>query len=213
MLKAFTQVRRSFLAFIVVLLGIFAAATATIDARIVLLLGTLAAGTAAVDAQDKAPTVGTEAKDFELTALGGEKVRLTALTGTGPVVVVVLRGYPGYQCPLCTAQYSDFLKQSDKFKKAGSQVVFVYPGPAEKLKERAGDFARGKDYPEHFHFLLDPDYAMTTAYGLRWNAKGETAYPSTFVIDGTCRIQFAIVSTSHSGRAKAADVLKSLNTN
>ena len=121
-------------------------------------------------AEPNAPKVGDEAKDFELTAIGGEKVKLSKLAEKGPVVLVVLRGYPGYQCPLCTKQVGELIGKADEFKKAGAQVVFVYPGPADKLKEKADEFVKGKDYPNHFHILLDPDYAFTNAYGLRWDA-------------------------------------------
>lgn len=156
------------------------------------------------------PKVGDKAKDFELAAIGGEKVRLSKLTEKGPVVLVVLRGYPGYQCPICSVQFAEFLGKADELKEAQAQVVFVYPGPAEKLKERAGEFVKGKDYPAHFTILLDPDYAFTHAYGLRWEAKNETAYPSTFVIDSKQKVTYSLVSKTHGGRAKVADVLKTL---
>ncbi|MBA4067540.1 MAG: bacteriocin [Isosphaera sp.] len=169
----------------------------------------LAAGCAAA-AADKPPAVGDEAKDFELAALGGEKVKLSKLAEKGPVALVVLRGYPGYQCPICSVQVKEFVDRADAFKKAGAQVVFVYPGPADGLKDKAGEFVKGKDYPAHFTFLLDPDYAFTTDYGLRWDAKNETAYPSTFVLDGKRKVTFAKVSTTHGGRAKADDVVKAL---
>src|SRR5437868_3589433 len=84
-----------------------------------------------------APKAGDEVKDFELAALGGEKIKLSKLTESGPVVLVVLRGYPGYQCPLCTKQVGELIGKADELKKAGAQVVFVYPGPADKLKEHA----------------------------------------------------------------------------
>jgi thioredoxin-dependent peroxiredoxin len=161
-------------------------------------------------AAEKPPAVGDEARDFELSALGGDKVKLSKLTDAGPVVLVVLRGYPGYQCPLCTRQFGEFLDKADEFKKVGAQVVFVYPGPAEKLKERAGEFVKGKDYPAHFQFLLDPDYTFTNAYGLRWDAKNETAYPSTFVIDGKRRVTFAKVSKTHGDRSKVTDVIAAI---
>lgn len=157
-----------------------------------------------------APKVGDEAKDFELEALGGGKTKLSDLTKGGPVVLVVLRGYPGYQCPLCTRQFGEFLGKADAFKQTGAKVVFVYPGPADKLKERAGEFVKGKDYPDHFTILLDPDYTFTTAYGLRWDARNETAYPSTFVLDGQRKVLLAKVSRGHGDRSQAADVLKAV---
>jgi len=171
------------------------------------LLGMATLGLAARAAAATPPAVGEEAKDFQLSALGGGPVKLSKLTADGPVVLVVLRGYPGYQCPICTKQFGELLGKAEALKTAGAKVVFVYPGPAEKLKERAGEFVKGKDYPAHFQILLDPDYAFTTAYGLRWEAKNETAYPSTFVIDGKGRVTYLKVSKTHGDRAKVADVL------
>lgn len=158
----------------------------------------------------KPPAVGDVANDFELPALVGDPVKLSKLTDAGPVVLVVLRGYPGYQCPLCSRQVAEYLGKADAFKKAGATVVFVYPGPGEKLKDKANEFIKGKDYPEHFRFVLDPDYTFTKAYHLRWDAKGETAYPSAFVLDGARKVTFAKVSGGHGDRAAAADVLKAL---
>ncbi len=46
------------------------------------------------------PRVGQTAKNFMLEAHGGGKVSLASALrrgGPGPVVLVVLRGYPGYQ--------------------------------------------------------------------------------------------------------------------
>lgn len=62
-----------------------------------------------LSAADKAlpPAVGDEAKDFKLKDLAGEAVQLHELTQDGPVVVV-LRGCPGYQCPVCSAQVGKF---------------------------------------------------------------------------------------------------------
>ncbi len=161
-------------------------------------------------AADRGPKVGDEAKDFELAAIGGEKVKLSKLTDAGPVVLVVLRGYPGYQCPICTKQFAELNGKADDFKKAGAKVVFVYPGPSDGLKDKAAEFVKGKDYPAHFTLLLDPDYTFTTAYGLRWDAKGETAYPSTFVLDGKRKVAFAKVGAGHGDRANTDAVLKAL---
>ena len=156
------------------------------------------------------PKVGEESKDFELASLAGEKVKLSKLTAKGPVVLVVLRGYPGYQCPICSRQFGNLIGKAEEFKKAGAQVLLVYPGPSDKLQERAKEFVKGKDYPDHFHILLDPDYKFTKDYNLRWEAKNETAYPSTFVIDTKGKIQFTKVSKSHGDRTDTGDILKAI---
>jgi peroxiredoxin len=177
---------------------------------VVILVTATALDNGRTTAADTPPAVGAEAKDFELPALGGGTVRLSKLTADGPVVLVVLRGYPGYQCPLCTRQFGEFLGQADAFRRAGAKVMFVYPGPADNLKGRASEFVRGKDIPDHFHVLLDPDYRFTNAYGLRWDARNETAYPSTFVLDRAQKVTFAKTSKTHGDRATAADALKAI---
>src|SRR5271169_3484502 len=77
------------------------------------------------------PKVGDMASDFTLKTLDDQSVRLSDLTAKSDVVLVVLRGWPGYQCPFCTRQAHDFLRNADKLKAAGVQVVMVYPGPAD----------------------------------------------------------------------------------
>jgi peroxiredoxin len=163
-----------------------------------------------VDAIAATPRVGDMAPDFELNSLHGEKVKLSELSQRGPVVLVVLRGYPGYQCPICSAQVGELMSKAREFQEARSRVVLVYPGPSEGLKQRADEFVRGKTLPENFQILLDPGYTFTNRYGLRWDAPKETAYPSAFVIDGQRTIRFSKVSPSHGGRASAAEILEAL---
>lgn len=165
-----------------------------------------------VAASDAAPLgIGDGSEDFELENLSGKAVKLSALTKDGPVVLVVLRGYPGYQCPLCTAQVAQYLGRAKEFRDAKATVLLVYPGPAEGLQKHAAEFLSGQKLPSNFHLLLDPDYDLSNAFHLRWNAPRETAYPSTFVIDSERKIRFAKVSKTHGDRASAEEVLKSLS--
>lgn len=156
------------------------------------------------------PAVGDKAPDFTLQELAGKDVTLSQLTAEGPVVLVVLRGWPGYQCPICFAQVAGLLKKANEIASDGAHVVLVYPGPAERLGEHAAEFMKSKSLPAHFLYVTDPDYKFTDAYGLRWDAPRETAYPSTFVIDPGGVVRFATVSKTHGGRAKVDDVLAAL---
>jgi peroxiredoxin len=156
------------------------------------------------------PAVGDEAKDFELPTLEAKKIKLSTLTDAGPVILVVLRGYPGYQCPLCTRQVGEFLGKAEEIKTAKAKVVFVYPGPSDALANHAKTFFAKQSIPDHVTLLIDPDYTFTKAYDLRWDAKNETAYPSTFVLNGQRKILYAKVSKTHGGRAPIAEVLKAL---
>lgn len=154
--------------------------------------------------------VGATAPAFTLQTLADKSVSLGELTAQGRVVVVVLRGWPGYQCPVCEVQVHDFIKAATDFKSAKARVIFVYPGPADELKAHAKEFLGNADWPKDFTFVLDPNYSLVNAYGLRWAAPGETAYPSTFVLDQKGVVSFAKVSKGHGGRSKSAEVLKAL---
>ena len=156
------------------------------------------------------PAVGEKAPDFELTSTLGQRVKLSDLTGRSPVALVVLRGYPGYQCPFCQRQVKDFVNKAQAFADAGVQVVFVYPGPPESTSARAGEFMAGKNFPPHFTMLLDPGYEFTNLYRLRWDAARETAYPSTFLIDRKGVVYFQKISKGHGGRTSAAEIIELL---
>jgi peroxiredoxin Q/BCP len=161
-------------------------------------------------AADGHPKVGDKAADFTLNSLDGSPVKLSDATAKGSVVLVVLRGFPGYQCPLCSRQVGEFVAKGAKFREAGATVLLVYPGPGIRLKDKATEFAADKKLPEGFTLLLDQDFAFTHAWKLRWDAPNETAYPSTFVIEKGGKIRFAKISREHGGRSSADEVLKAL---
>jgi peroxiredoxin len=157
--------------------------------------------------------LGETAKDVEFLPLKGEeKVKLSALVKDGPVVLVVLRGYPGYQCRECSRQVAELRGKADDIAALGAKVVLVYPGPgpAESLKKLAQEFLGKTELPKSFTMMVDPEYAFTNLYGLRWNAPGETAYPSTFVLDSQRIVKFRKISTTHRDRAATSDVLAAL---
>lgn len=154
------------------------------------------------------PVVGEKAPDFALKNLEGKTIRLSEKTAKGQVVLIVLRGFPGYQCPLCNRQVKEFATKAAEFE--GKSVLLVYPGPGEKLNERAAEFAMDKNLAGNIELLLDPDYTFTKQYGLRWDIPQETAYPSTFLIDSKGMVFFSKVSKTHGGRTTVAEVLNEL---
>ena len=171
-----------------------------------LLLFTSHAGASVVST----PKIGDKAPDFTLTQIDGSQLTLSTELKSGPVVLIVGRGWVGYQCPFCNRQFGEFLKAARDLAATGARVVWVYPGPADDVQKRAEEFAVGKPFPSNFRFVLDPNYALTVSYDLRWDAPQETAYPSTFVIDQAGIVRYALVSKSHGGRSTAADVLAQL---
>ena len=161
----------------------------------------------ALSAQGALPAIGDKARDFTLAKLDGTKVTLSQFQKSGPVVLLMLRGWVGYQCPFCNRQVGDFIAHAAELKDAGATVVLVYPGAADLVHVKAEDFVTGKTMPSNFHFTTDPDLKTVNLYNLRWDAPNETAYPTTLVIDKGGVIRYAKISKSHGDRASAVDVL------
>src|SRR5262245_49353604 len=81
---------------------------------------------AQVSDQIKTLKIDDVAKDFEFQPMeGNKKVKLSAIAKDGPVVLVVLRGFPGYQCPICTQQVRDLREHAKQFDELGAKVVLV----------------------------------------------------------------------------------------
>ena len=125
-------------------------------------------------------------------------------------MLVFLRGYPGYQCPLCSKQVGELLAIAPQLSDARADVVFVYPGVAKDLTAKSKEFLAEKQLPTGFNLVVDKDYEVVNAYRLRWQAPRETAYPSTFVIDPTGVIRYAKISQTHGDRAPVKEVLAAL---
>ena len=155
--------------------------------------------------------MGDKAFNFSLKTIQGDKISLKDLYREKPVVLVVLRGWPGYQCPICTRQVGDLVAEADNFTKHGATVLMVYPGPSEDLQKHAKEFSQDFQFPENFYFTLDPSYIMVNKYGLRWNEPKETAYPSTYVIDKKGKVVFVKVSNSHGGRSTPEEIFGALD--
>jgi peroxiredoxin len=62
----------------------------------------------AVTAFGQPPAVGAKAPDFTLSTPTGKAVTLSTEEGGHGLVLVILRGFPGYQCPYCVKQVHDF---------------------------------------------------------------------------------------------------------
>jgi peroxiredoxin len=157
------------------------------------------------------PAVGEKAADFTLKTPDGHPISLFELARDRRVVLIVLRGYPGYQCPYCVRQVHDVIEHAAEFHAAKAEVLIVYPGPPADLDQHAKEFlAKQNPLPAGVHLVIDPDYSFTNLYGLRWEAEHETAYPSTFLIDGNKTVLFRKVSNGHGDRTDSAQILAEL---
>lgn len=159
------------------------------------------------------PAVGAKAPDFTLSTPTGKTVQMSKELHGHNLVLVMLRGFPGYQCPYCVKQVHDFVHHAADFSTKNVKVLLVYPGPPADLDQHARDFlAKQSDLPSNIVLVTDPDYTMTNSYGLRWNSPHETAYPSTFILNKDQTVLFEKISRGHEDRLSAQGALDQLTT-
>jgi peroxiredoxin len=168
----------------------------------------------AVSVFGQTPAVGAKAPDFTLSTSIGKAVTLSTEEGGHGLVLVILRGFPGYQCPYCVKQVHDFADHTSDLKAKNTRVLLFYPGPPADLDQHAKEFLEKQaELPSNVVLVTDPDYKVTNLYGLRWDAPHETAYPSTFVLDKKGMVVFEKISYSHGDRLSAQDALDHLSAN
>jgi len=168
--------------------------------------------TATADEEDeiKQLEVGDRVIDFDLPVVGGEEyLSLSDEYKQGAVVVIVLRGFPGYQCPECSRQIGSLANRAKTLAKAAHRVILVYPGQAPLIR-RAEEFKGSRRLPEPLVIVRDDGMEMVQQWGLRWNASNETAYPATYIVDRNGRVRWKTVSQSHAGRSSIEEILKEL---
>ncbi|HTU51409.1 MAG TPA: peroxiredoxin family protein [Acidobacteriaceae bacterium] len=157
------------------------------------------------------PPVGSKAPDFTLSTPTGKAVGMSQVQRGHDLVLVILRGFPGYQCPYCVRQVHDFIDHASEFKVKNTRILLVYPGPPGNLDQHAKEFlAKQTELPSNVVLVTDPDYAVTNQYGLRWDAPHETAYPSTFILNKKGIIVFEKISHTHGDRLSAQNALEHL---
>lgn len=157
------------------------------------------------------PDIGQRAPAFELPLAGQKQfLNLRDEYRDGPVVVIVLRGYPGYQCPLCKNQFNAVVNRSKALASETNRVVLVYPGNTDQLAKHAKRFLGSRKLPHPITVVYDDNMQMVKNWGLLWKARNQTAYPATFVVDQNGRIAWKKVSTSQAGRSTVEEILREL---
>lgn len=168
-------------------------------------------GSAARADQPQGLDVGDRAIDFELPIVGGDGyLSLGDECRQGPVALIVLRGYPGYQCPFCRQQFSSLISRARALAAATHRVILVYPGEQPSLEKRAKQFVGARRIPDPLVIVRDEGMQMVQQWGLRWRETRETAYPAAYVIDRNRVIRWRKISQSHAGRSSVEDILKAL---
>lgn len=138
----------------------------------------------------------------------GQPLDLARYRGVKPVVVVVMRGFPGFVCPNCSAQTSRLIRNYPEFARRGAELLVVYPGPKDSLAAFVAQSRREADNAAvPFPLLLDPDFAAVNKLGIR----ADLARPSTYVLDKAGEVRFAYVGASTADRPSVKAMLDQLD--
>lgn len=89
-------------------------------------------------------------------------------------------------------------------REAGAEVVTVSPDGSEALS--ALRTAKGLAFPT----LMDPDLAVTRAYGILNEEKGDVPHPTTIVIDAAGIVRYRRTDVDHRQRPPFDEVLAAL---
>jgi peroxiredoxin len=155
--------------------------------------------------------VGDRAIDFELPIVGGEGlISLSDEYKKGGVVVIVLRGYPGYPCPMCAQQLGSLANRAQTLAQETHRVILVYPGEKTSLEKHAKRFMGSRRLRDPLVVVRDDGMKMVERWGLRWNTRKETAYPATYIIDRNGQVRWKKISKTHAGRSSVQEILREL---
>ena len=173
----------------------------------------------------KAISVGAKAPDFTLKNAVGEKVSLSSMLKTGPVV---LTWYRGGWCPYCNATLRAYQEALGKITAAGGQLVALTPEvPDKSLSTREKNELK-------FEILSDLGQEVARSYGLvvsltpevvaiykglfdmkEYNgpatADDELPLAATYVIDSTGDVRWAFVNADYRKRAEPEDIITALS--
>jgi len=99
------------------------------------------------------------APDFDLHDAHGERIRLTDLLASGPVVVTF---YRGVWCSYCNIDLEALEQQADAIRGFGASLVTITPQTAANSRKSIND--KNLSFP----LLSDPGNAVAELYGLRF---------------------------------------------
>jgi peroxiredoxin/DNA-directed RNA polymerase subunit RPC12/RpoP len=153
--------------------------------------------------------VADEALNLTFVNSKGENVDLQSYRGQKNLVLVMTRGFPGYVCPICSAQTSRLIMNYAEFAKRDAEVLVVFPSSKDRLPEflqACQSQAKNADVP--FPILLDEDLRVVEQLGI----KADLAKPSTYIVDKKGQVRFAYVGATATDRPSVKAMLEQLDS-
>jgi peroxiredoxin len=172
-------------------------------------------GYALVPFKDDAPANATVSpSDFphDFVDCQGKQVDLTQYRGKKKVVLIVLRGMPrsekGGFCPSCLAQTSSLMANQAEFAKLGAELLVVFPGPSDRIREflKKAALQTPGEPDRKFQMLLDQECRACDRLGIR----DDLAKPSTYILDTQGNLVYAYVGETSTDRPSVKAILGQL---
>ncbi|WP_372366565.1 peroxiredoxin family protein [Candidatus Uabimicrobium sp. HlEnr_7] len=135
----------------------------------------------------------------------GEVIDLSEFTPNKKLVLVVLRGFAGSVCLVCSSQTIALSKHIKKFHEKNAEVILVYPGEIDTIPHfiaSVQNVEEGFDLP--FPVVLDADLNLVNEFKIN----GSLAKPSTLIIDEDGIVRYAYVGKHPGDRPAIPSLLK-----
>jgi peroxiredoxin len=117
--------------------------------------------------------------------------------------VVVLRGFSGQVCLYCAAQTAALCNRIADIRKAGAEVVVVYPGPAEAVPTFIQAVGNLRKEPPPIPVALDVGLLLVRSLDI----EDSLARPTSLVLDRSGKVRYAYVGKTIADRPSVDDLL------
>ena len=138
----------------------------------------------------------------------GGLLDLSDYEGKKKVLLVILRGFAGSVCLICSSQTIALAEKVDEFKKRNTQVILVYPGEAQTVPgflESVQELK--KDFELPFPIVLDVELLLVKKFKI----KGNLAKPTSIIIDEKGIVRYAYVGKNPADRPPVNLLLKKID--
>lgn len=119
------------------------------------------------------PSIGNPAPDFELTSLGGEKIRLSDLRGK-----IVLINFWATWCAPCRLEMPSIQERADRYSSQLAVLAVNFDEPQDVVQSFVEDLGL-----QAVVVLFDPGAQVQELYQVR-------GYPTTVIVDETGIVRF-----------------------
>jgi len=138
----------------------------------------------------------------------GEVVDLADSARAGRAcLIVIMRGFSGQVCLYCATQTAALVDNLARFAAAHTDVVLLYPGPAESVPAfLAAVHSLGKDVPSGLLLAIDPDLTLVRELAL----EDQLAKPTTLLLDRAGVVRWTYMGRARDDRPAVADLLTAI---